>query len=197
MPPKFKFTKKEIVDAAFDIVRHDGLAKLTARTIADKLGSSTSPIYSLWGSMEKIEEEVCRRSTEFLVDYQTTPRIGQPFFDMGLGYVLFAREEKQLFRDMFMNTEALKPFSRNMVKFAEAELQEKVMAEDPMLEGLSHRQRARLLETAWIIAHGLATQMNVEAIGPKTEQEIVAILRRMLDPIIDRMKAEGGGGGEG
>ena len=39
MPPKPKFTKEEIVFAAKEIVREKGLSALTAREVAEKLGS--------------------------------------------------------------------------------------------------------------------------------------------------------------
>ena len=36
MPPKPKFSKEEIIDAALDIVSRDGVAALTARELGEK-----------------------------------------------------------------------------------------------------------------------------------------------------------------
>ena len=44
MPPKPKFTKDEIVDAALDIVSRDGVEAMTAREVGERLGSSARPI---------------------------------------------------------------------------------------------------------------------------------------------------------
>ena len=40
MPPKPKFSKEEIIDAALDIVSQNGVAALTARELGEKLGCS-------------------------------------------------------------------------------------------------------------------------------------------------------------
>ena len=53
MPPKFKFTKDEIVSAAFGIVREGGEDALTAREVAKRLGSSTSPIFTVFSELAK------------------------------------------------------------------------------------------------------------------------------------------------
>ena len=37
MPPKPKFSKEEIIDAALDIVSRDGVAALTARELGEML----------------------------------------------------------------------------------------------------------------------------------------------------------------
>ena len=51
MAPKNKFTKEEMVAAALRVVRAKGADGLTAKTIADELGTSTQPIFTAFGSM--------------------------------------------------------------------------------------------------------------------------------------------------
>ena len=46
MAPKNKFTKDEMVAAALRVVRAKGADGLTAKTIADELGTSTQPIFT-------------------------------------------------------------------------------------------------------------------------------------------------------
>ena len=58
MPPKTRFTLKDVMDAALSVVRREGIDKLTARAIADELQSSTMPIYSCGKTMFEIEEEI-------------------------------------------------------------------------------------------------------------------------------------------
>lgn len=49
MAPKNKFTKEEMVEAALRVVQAKGIGCLTAKAIADELGTSTRPIfYLLW-----------------------------------------------------------------------------------------------------------------------------------------------------
>ncbi len=98
MPPKFKFTRAEIVDAAFKLVREKGWAVLSTRSLAEVLGSSARPIYSHFKSMGELEEEIAKRGVDLLYKYMIQERTGDPWHDHGIGYVLFAQEEKRLFR---------------------------------------------------------------------------------------------------
>ncbi len=47
MPPKPKFTRKEILQAAIDITRKEGFNSISARVLGKKLGSSSKPIFYL------------------------------------------------------------------------------------------------------------------------------------------------------
>ena len=58
MAPKNKFTKEEMTEAALRVVRQQGLDGLTAKTMADALGTSTQPIFTAFGSMDGIKKEV-------------------------------------------------------------------------------------------------------------------------------------------
>lgn len=58
MPPKPKFSKEEIIDAALDIVSRDGVAALTARELGEKLGCSSSPIFTVFKSMDEVMQAI-------------------------------------------------------------------------------------------------------------------------------------------
>ena len=47
MPPKAKFTKEEITEAALNIVQTNGFEALTARELGTRLGSSARPIFTV------------------------------------------------------------------------------------------------------------------------------------------------------
>lgn len=55
MPPKAKFAKEEIVNAALDIVRTEGFESLTARALGSKLGSSARPIFTVFQNTVMLE----------------------------------------------------------------------------------------------------------------------------------------------
>lgn len=52
MPPKFLFTRAEIIEAALRITRRAGLSGLTARSLAAELGCSVKPIFGLFRNMK-------------------------------------------------------------------------------------------------------------------------------------------------
>ena len=98
MPPKQRFTPQDIVEAAFQVVRKQGWDGFSARTIAKELNSSTRPIYDYFNSMENIEAEVVKKILAHFVEFLSRERTGDKWLDHALGYVLFAAEEKHLFR---------------------------------------------------------------------------------------------------
>ena len=58
MAPKNKFTKEEMVEAALRVVQAKGIGCLTAKAIADELGTSTRPIFTYFGSMDEVKQAV-------------------------------------------------------------------------------------------------------------------------------------------
>ena len=56
MPPKFLFTRDQIIEAALRITRRGGLSALTARSLAAELGCSVKPIFGLFRNMEEVQQ---------------------------------------------------------------------------------------------------------------------------------------------
>jgi AcrR family transcriptional regulator len=184
MPPKAHFSKEQILECALEIAREEGLQKLSARSLAQRLGCSTSPIYTVFQTMSELGDLVCERSTGVMLEYQTKTLTGSPLLDMCLGYVLFAIGEKQLFRDMFLNKSELSEHSRRMKDLAFSQLLEKVLSREHALDGLSRREQMELLEVLWTYTHGLAAQVCVGAMALPDRQEIITRLRRVIDPLL-------------
>ena len=55
MPPKPKFTKEAVAAIALAIIKEDGLAALTARELGKRLGTSASPIFTVFQSMDEVK----------------------------------------------------------------------------------------------------------------------------------------------
>ncbi len=105
MPPKTKFTREEVVSAALDIVREGGMTKLTARSLAARLGSSAKPVFGLFENMHEVQEEVMLAANaeyqRFLAD-EMMRNAYLPYKASGMAYIAFARHERELFRLLFM-----------------------------------------------------------------------------------------------
>lgn len=184
LPPKRQHSKSQIQEAAFAIAKEQGLQQLSARTLAQRLGCSTSPIYSTFQNMQELEDLVCQRSVDVMLQYQTKTRTGSPLMDLCLGYVLFAVEEKQLFRDMFLNKQELSRHSLDMKSYAYSQLMDKMVSKEPALDGLSRADRLELLDILWTYTHGLAAQIIIGAIAMPDEEAILARLRKLIQPLI-------------
>jgi hypothetical protein len=176
MPAKSKFTAEDIVNAAFDIARGEGVEYCSARAIAQKLKSSTMPIYSCLNSMRELEDAVLKKAIDVLIEYETKTRTGDVFLDMGIGYIMFAKNEKHLFRMLFLSErrsdqEDSKKRFRQYVLDA---LLEALSGFEPM-EGFSEDQRMGLIDRMWIFCHGLAMLLNnsILDVGEKQVSEML------------------------
>ena len=58
MPPKAKFTKREIVEAASEIAEKSGIAAVTAREVGAALGVSSRPLFTYFDSVDDLKKEV-------------------------------------------------------------------------------------------------------------------------------------------
>lgn len=101
MSPKNRFSEENIVNAAFSVVRENGMGALSTRLIAKTLNSSTMPIYSYMKSKKNLEDKLMDKALDLLNTYQLKKRTGDLFIDMGAGFVLFAKNEKNLFRFIY------------------------------------------------------------------------------------------------
>ena len=102
MPPKVKVTKKMVADASFEVVRANGHENLNARTISEYLGCSTQPVLYSFKTVDEIREAAYEIAdgyhTEFIMPKDTDEN---PMLALGLNYVRFGQEEKNLFRFLF------------------------------------------------------------------------------------------------
>ena len=104
MPPKAKFTKEQIVDAAMAIVKEEGADALTARALGKKLGSSSCPIFTVFASMDAVKAEVVHAAKALYADYIRAGLAEVPAFKgAGMQYIRFAQREPHLFALLFMS----------------------------------------------------------------------------------------------
>ncbi len=153
MPPKQRFSPQDIIEAAFRVVRKQGWNGFSARTIANELKSSTRPIYDYFKSMESIEAEVVKKALAYFVEFINRDRTGDKWLDQALGYVLFAGEEKHLFR--CINDEKHTPFQRQFARHHWVELGEK-LSEDERFQDLPNEIKHKIRVARWMLVHGLA-----------------------------------------
>ena len=105
MPRKESITRNDILKAAFNLAREEGVAEVTARRLASKAGCSTQPIFRLFKNMEEVLSEVMAEAISFFdAFYEAYPKSqATPFVNLGLAYISFAEKEKNLFQMMFLN----------------------------------------------------------------------------------------------
>ena len=104
MPPKAKYTKEEIVQIAFEMTRENGFASVTARGLGKKLGTSSTPIFTVFKNMNEVEKEVRKLAMKEFERYTADILSYTPAFkQFGVQMIRFATEEPQLFRILYMD----------------------------------------------------------------------------------------------
>ena len=102
MPPKVKIPKKMVADASFEVVRANGHENLNARTISEYLGCSTQPVLYTFKTVDEIREAAYEMADRYHTEYISPKETdADPMLALGLNYVRFGHEEKNLFRFLF------------------------------------------------------------------------------------------------
>ncbi len=105
MPPKVKVTKEDIINAAVDIVRNNGTQAINARTVASALNCSTQPVFSNFATMDELRLAVVEKADILCQEYMRREvESGEfPAYKAnGMAYIRFAKEEKELFKLLYM-----------------------------------------------------------------------------------------------
>ncbi len=106
MPPKIKITKTDIIKNALDLIRKNGPEALNARNVAASLGCSTQPVFSNFATMEELRAAVTdaayREYLGFLKKESESEKYPK-YKSYGMAYIRFAKEEKELFKLLFMS----------------------------------------------------------------------------------------------
>ena len=105
MPPKAKFTKEQITKAALGVVSEKGVQALTAKELGAALGTSTTPIFTVFNSMQEVQDAVMLAAMERFEEYAHKAAHIKPVFkQVGMQMILFAKEEPKLYQLIFMSS---------------------------------------------------------------------------------------------
>ena len=156
MPPKIKVTKDEIIKTAFSLCRNQGESAINARSIATALECSTQPIFSNFKAISELKEEVARYAyNEYLTFLDNEAKSGEypEYKSYGMAYIRFAKEEKNLFKFLFMCDRSKEKAAPSTDFLASVRL---IMAQNGVDE---HTAKLIHLEV-WACVHGIATMLN-------------------------------------
>ena len=155
MPPKVKVTKEEIINTTLSLVRKIGTEAINARAIASALNCSTQPIFSNFESMEELQEKTIIAAYELYLDFinkEVESGKYPKYKSFGMAYIRFAKDEKELFKLLFMRdrTEEDKSPSPD---FNEAV--QMIMSANGVTQEVAMLIHLEL----WSCVHGIATMM--------------------------------------
>ena len=184
MPPKVKVTKEEIVSTAMEVVRQQGAAALNARAVATVLGCSTQPIFSNFVTMEELRLAVVEQADALCNEYiRCDVERGHypPYKASGMAYIRFAKEEKELFKLLYMRDRAEEKVAAD---FVIGQPTEDILHSSTGLDG----DVAKLFHLEmWAYVHGIAVMYATGFLNP--DEELVS--RMLTDAYLGMRKQYG------
>ncbi|MBB6479727.1 TetR/AcrR family transcriptional regulator [Spirochaeta isovalerica] len=156
MPRNSAINREAVLQAAFGLVRREGIHMLSARNTAAELNCSTQPLYNYFSNIADLEQEIIKRSYSLMSDqYMSASAEDDPFLAMGLGYLDFAVREPQLFYLLYLSGRNKPDFSSENQSDEEEQLLDMMSAGEGMGD-FSRGALKNIHSNISIYTHGLA-----------------------------------------
>ena len=188
MPPKAKFSKEEIIQAALDLVREDGISNLTARALGTRLGSSARPIFTVFQNMDEVQQAVIKAAKSLYTGYIREGLSETPAFKgTGMQYILFSIHEPKLFQLLFMKEQVNIPDLSGVLVSIDENYYE-ILASVKDTYKLSDEASQKLYQHLWIYTHGIAS-LCATNMCRFTEEEISKMITEVFISLLKEEKA--------
>lgn len=179
MAPTPKYTRDEILNIAFKMVRENGYASLTARDLGAKLGTSARPIFTAFKGMEELKKEIIFKANTLFEKYKKDEIESQKYPEYkacGMAYIRFAKEEKNLFKLLFMRDRSEETGIEDVSISNEVALIEKNLS-------LSTDSAIDFHIKMWILMHGFATVLATSYLDLDLD-----VISRMTSEVYNSLK---------
>lgn len=159
MPPKAKFTEREIIQAALRLTEQSSIESVTARELGKQLGSSARPIFTVFQNMEEIKAALLLEAKGIYGKYVEEGLSRQPKFKgVGLSYIRFAIEHPELFRLLFMRSNQESANADTILPVIEDNY-DRILQSVQEPYGLDPDTADRIYRHLWTYTHGIATML--------------------------------------
>lgn len=189
MPPKPKYTKEQIVNAALEVVAEKGVSSLTAKELAAALDTSTSPIFTVFDTMAEVLDEVKAAAMSLFESYAHKTDSDMPAFKrIGMQMILFAKEKPNLYRLIFMSP------NENVHSFDDIYARLGSVADECLLAirtdyGLTDEKARALFEHSWIHTFGIGA-LCATGMCDFSEEQVSKMLTRDFTAMLLMLKSE-------
>lgn len=189
MPPKFKYTREQILDAAVELTREQGINSVMARSLGAKLGISSRPIFSAFENMDEVKKEVIIRARSILIEYLSDYADYYPSFKRyGMQIISFAQHEPKLFELLFMKNDSLGESFDDILTSVMGNFSDvlEVVKKD---YSLNDEQAEKLYKHLWIKTFGISVMCAKNACK-FTESELSEFLSETFVGIMSVIRSE-------
>lgn len=155
MPPKARFTREKIEEAAYLLAKKRGMDAVAAREVAKAMNMTITPIFTYFSGMEElkltIRDRVRREFTEYLRgSLEYTPA----FLEFCMRWIRYAAEYPNFYRLLMNSGDGVCQIDDLLELFPE--IVEPIRQEMSGLFVISQEETRTLLRHIMIYAHGVA-----------------------------------------
>jgi len=181
MPPKKKYSRQQIVETAFKLAKDNGLESLTARKVADKLGSSVAPIYVSFEDIKDLKKAVAQKAFNISREMSKEEVTGDRFLDIGIASLRFAKEYSKLFQELVLKkNEYIKDYDQEL---GDGIIEE--MSDDPQLSDFTEEELRLLLLKMRVFQLGLSVMVANDLLPEDFDEEAqIELLESMGTDVI-------------
>jgi AcrR family transcriptional regulator len=180
---KVKFTRENIVNATYDLMKQEGMKSISARKIAKKLKGSTAPIYAHFSNLEILKEEVIEIAKSNFSKYVNKEYTEREMLNIAMGIAVFAREERELFKSIFLMDDDFKDLFDVVVK----DVVEK-SKDDERFEGFNDEKIEKIILQIWYYVHGYSTLICTGFLRNQTNEKIQQKILELTTIVIGNNK---------
>ena len=188
MPPKPKYTRDEVIQAAFELTEKKGILNVTARDVGRRLGTTPTPIFTYFSGMDELKEAVYQKALRESTDYISECINYTPAFkEFGLRWIRYAYEHPNIYRMVYLFEGVQKP----VIGFVNGDLVDalKPMKYEVMNYFKLGDEQARILVNEMLIyAQGRAT-LCIQT-GEYNEDNVNLSIGRVCVSLVNGLKLE-------
>ncbi len=173
MPPRVKFTKEEIIDAAVETVRKYGADGLTARNTALQLRTSTHPIFTYYATIEDLKRDVYEAAKDIhrrRIELGLKSKV--PFLGVGLQYLAFAKDDPELYKLLYLSKpDGVTGGAMDSMKMSQDMVRESLMR----IYNIDGQTADCYYRDLWLVVFSFATLIVTDDC-PYTDEQMSAVL---------------------
>ena len=172
MPPKVKFLKEEIIEAAVNITREKGISAVTAREVGAALGVSSRPLFTYFNSVDELKKEVFIYAENLYKDYvERGLQMPIPALGVGIQFVKFAKTEPELYRYIFLTPpDSSRGSAMEGLRLSQDLVRDSIMS----IYNMDSATADKFFRDLWLVAYSITT-LIVMGDCPYSEEEIGAL----------------------
>lgn len=149
MPRQPRFTKEDIVAAGLRIVRASGYDAVSARALGKELGTSSSPMFTMFKDMNEVMDAIWTAAEQSFVDHMNAVTDYFPAFkEFGMRLVRFAKNEANIFQMLFLGKKSRPEIAEKIAR--------ECLTDAGQGYGLTADQADLLFRQMWPVACGIA-----------------------------------------